>query len=379
MNISHYPSDSNRATLVAAHVANQSQYITPDYFLPTGHSESYYSKQYSGNHTTNTINHHHAANTIAGIRPIYQSKSSKISRVASVMLLSFGFLATAVEVRAQPSLGTSTPTSSFAVQSPLQQQVRFQSSQQQPKKKSLLTRAAHKTAKRLGFSSGKPNSNTSTSPYTQTTESPYHKQAEISMEEWKELYTAEYGESMDATIGRGATGGDKTSGLAEALRKSLALREKILESRRAEDIFSKESIYSKPIDAISIASSSTQYEEPWQDPDALIGEAFEIEFSTSKKQQRFEPSAPPLSAYSSFSSGERIERRDIKLRQEELEAIELIDQAIEDSGYSNSISNSPTNEVGFRGGDDTDISNCLSSDTSSTEYDRSFALSKIVY
>ncbi|MGG2345029.1 hypothetical protein ACJKRE_07985 (plasmid) [Rickettsia amblyommatis] len=35
-----------------------------------------------------------------------------------------------------------------------------------------------------------------------------------------------------------------------------------------EDIFREEPIYSKPIDVISIASgSSTQYEEPWSDPD----------------------------------------------------------------------------------------------------------------
>ncbi len=275
------------------------------------------------------------------------------------MLLSLSFLATAVKVDASPSLDFE-PASSYATQSPLQQQVNFQSSQQQPKKKSLLTRAAHKISKRLGFSG-----------IGAATREP-----EISMEELKELYTAEYGESMDDTISRGD---GKTSGLAEALKKSLALREKTLERRKAEDIFTSkdiEDIYSKPLDTISIASSSTEYSEPWSDPDIEISEAFKDEFSTSKKQQRFEPSAPPLSRYSSFSSGERIERRDIKLRREELEAIELIDQAIEDSGYSSpsisnsaSISSSPTNEVGFQGGYETDISNYSSFDTSSTEYD----------
>ncbi len=349
-----------------ANFNNTPKYLTPDYFLPASKSESYYSRKYA----TNTINHHHANTTsrdyvtdaTTSIKPIYLSKRGKISRVASVMLLSLSFLATAVEVKAQPNLEfqavTSIPT-------------------QQPRKKSLISRAAHKAAKRLGFSSGKPNSNTSTNPYTQTEESQHHKQPEITMEELKELYAREYGESMDATIRVGGT--SRIDGLAETLKRTLALREKTLERRRAEDIFSKEPIYSKPLDAISIARSSTEYSEPWSDPDIEISEALKDEFSTSKKQQRFEPSAPPLSRYSSFSSEDRIDTRDIKLRQEELAAIELIDQAIEDSGYSSasianssnsaSISSSPTNEVGFQGGYETDISNYSSFDTSSTEYD----------
>lgn len=144
---------------------NIHQYLTPDYFLPSSSNAHYYSRQYNGNLNLNL-----------------KSKSSKITRVASVMLLSLSFLATAVEVKAQPNLGAPIPTSSYAKQSP-QQQVNFQSSHQQPKKKkkSLLTRAAHKAAKSLGLSGVKA------------------REPEISMEELKELYTAEYGESMDRT------------------------------------------------------------------------------------------------------------------------------------------------------------------------------------
>lgn len=84
----------------------------------------------------------------------------------------------------------------------------------------------------------------------------------------------------------------------------------------------EEPIYSKPIDTISMASSSTEYSEPWQDPDIEIGEAFETEFKTSKQ---IEPSAPPLSVFSSLED----------LHISEANSLSEEEQAIDDSsGYS---------------------------------------------
>ena len=97
---------------------------------------------------------------------------------------------------------------------------------------------------------------------------------------------------------------------------------------------SEEPIYSKPIDTISMASSVTEYSEPWQDPDTEIGEAFETEFSTPNTQKQFEPSAPPLSA---FSSSEDLNiTASNTLGEEEAKVIKMLDEAIEDSGYSGS-------------------------------------------
>jgi len=68
---------------------NTPQYLTPDYFLASSHSESYYSKKYSDSIDANSN---------------YQQKHSKISRVASMILLSLGFIATAVEVEASDNI-----------------------------------------------------------------------------------------------------------------------------------------------------------------------------------------------------------------------------------------------------------------------------------
>ena len=91
MNISHYHSVGNNSRVAPASDTNQSKYLTPDYFLPSSHSESYYSKKYVGNSNLNL-----------------KSKSSKIARLASAILLSLSFLATAVEVKAQPNKELST-------------------------------------------------------------------------------------------------------------------------------------------------------------------------------------------------------------------------------------------------------------------------------
>jgi hypothetical protein len=72
---------------------NTPKYLTPDYFLASSHSKSYY-KKYSGNHSSTSI----------GSNAICQSKRRKISRVASIMLLSLGVLATVVEVKASDSI-----------------------------------------------------------------------------------------------------------------------------------------------------------------------------------------------------------------------------------------------------------------------------------
>ena len=101
MNISQNHTVDNSSKLLAASGTNQSKYLTPDYFLPASCSESYYSKKYVGNSNLNL-----------------KSKSRKISRVASVMLLSLGFLATALEVRAQPNTASSTLGQSTIVPNP---------------------------------------------------------------------------------------------------------------------------------------------------------------------------------------------------------------------------------------------------------------------
>jgi len=260
---------------------NQPQYLSPDYFLPASQSKSYYSKKYIGNQT---------AGITQGIRPSYQSKRSKIARVASIMLLSLGFLATAIEVEASPSLdfGTSAP---YVSRSP-----------KQLKKKPLLKRAGHKVAKRLGFSSSPSNTHTETSRDTRTASSQGYKVPEITLEELKELYANEYGETMDATT--------EGFGAAETLKRSLALREKELGARRADRSFAaaraadssreEEPIYSKPLDAISISSSTTEYSEPWQDPDDEIARVLGSEFTSNNQ---IEPMAPPLPAFFTVSAG----------------------------------------------------------------------------
>lgn len=74
MNISHNGNISNRVSLFADHGTKQSKYLEPDYFLSSSQSNSYYTRKYSGSHNLN-----------------FKSKSSKIARVESVILLSLGF------------------------------------------------------------------------------------------------------------------------------------------------------------------------------------------------------------------------------------------------------------------------------------------------
>ena len=79
-----------------------------------------------------------------------------------------------------------------------------------------------------------------------------------------------------------------------------------------------------------MASSVTEYSEPWQDPDTEIGEAFEAEFSMPKQ---IEASAPPLSAFSSTKDLNISEAE--SLSEKEKKVIKMLDAEIEDSsGYS---------------------------------------------
>lgn len=90
MNITHNEFISNRTSLFAAQETNQSKYLIPDYFLASSSNSSYYSRKYGVNNLK------------------LQSKHSKI---ASIVLVSLGFLATAVEVEASDSIELQTEVS----------------------------------------------------------------------------------------------------------------------------------------------------------------------------------------------------------------------------------------------------------------------------
>ena len=252
-------------------------YLTPDYFLPASCSESYYSKKYVGNSNLNL-----------------KSKSSKIARVASTILLSLSFLATALEVKAQPNLGAPIPTSSFALQSP-HQHVNFQSSQQQPKKKPLLKRAAHKVAKRLGFSNSSLKSQAyGTSVFDQphsSSQSNSLYQPSISYDEVKAIYESEYGESIDEAMSKRV---ERNETVADILRRTLDIRERELAKRELTntlDTFSdtasvsgSSGISEMSSDSNSGNSDSATDEHIWQDPDIEIERVFTYEFSSRVDQ-----------------------------------------------------------------------------------------------
>ncbi|WP_395476866.1 autotransporter outer membrane beta-barrel domain-containing protein [Rickettsia endosymbiont of Pantilius tunicatus] len=259
------------------------------------------------------------------------------------MLLSLSFLATAVKVDASPSLnfGSTASTSSYVPQSP----------QQQPKKKPILKRAAHKVAKRLGFSGSTPNSEADASTNSQTTVLRNYKQPEITLEELKELYASEYGETMETTKSR------DDNGLAETLKRTLALRERALEARRADNSFAaesamdssseEESIYSKPIDTISISSSTTQYSEPWQDPDEEIARVLGTEF---RSNNQIKPTAPPLSAFSTVSTNKGLENTSSNILDHSVGVIEIggikINGELLDRAYQDSKERDDTKSIG---------------------------------
>ena len=85
MNISHHHTVGNSGKLFAALGTNRSKYLTPDYFLPSSQSDSYYSKKYS--------------------RSI-----SRISRIVSASLLSAMVLTATLDAKAQPAI---EPNQSF--------------------------------------------------------------------------------------------------------------------------------------------------------------------------------------------------------------------------------------------------------------------------
>jgi hypothetical protein len=132
MNISYYPCDSNRAKLFANQGSTKSKYLQPDYFLSSSNN-SYLGKKY------NKI-------------------QQRISRIVPAALLAGLVLTTSVDASA--SSNTEVPVFSYmqdqatgfdheASQLPDLSSDIFQSP---AKKKSLVRRAAHKVAKRLGFS-----------------------------------------------------------------------------------------------------------------------------------------------------------------------------------------------------------------------------------
>ena len=442
------------------------KYLTPDYFLLSSHSESYYSKKYVGNSNLNL-----------------KSKSRKISRVASVMLLSLGFLATALEVRAQPNTETSTLGQSTIVpnpnylfgnssasistnapippkmpQSPLvvssnsgiippapppappiapsmpdlvsdassseggsnNRSALFESIRnfgkgvlrkvkREPKPKVVssdgdLMSQLHNTLerRRSGISgekkSAKPKKVVKQAPKL-TEQDIARKKAENlaraatireqNKKKWEEATKKNEeiarerrraeAEAVKARLEqkrreRGVTTEHVVNGIDPALHHNIVsdlrseialLREQLkgLSSNLGMNTgAAEEPIYSKPKDTISIASSVTEYSEPWHDPDALIGEAFEDEFSTSKKQQRFEPSAPPLSAFSSLE--ELNITASNTLGAEEEKAIAILDEVLDDSsGYSSGCSRASSSLSDFG-----DASSLVSTDGYDTVY-----------
>ncbi|MCC8419354.1 MAG: hypothetical protein LN590_07625 [Rickettsia endosymbiont of Glossina mortisans submortisans] len=79
MNISQNHSVDNSSKLFAVQGTNQSQYLTPDYFLPASQRDSYYSRKYG--------------------RSI-----SRISRIVSASLLSAMVLTATLDAKAHPSV-----------------------------------------------------------------------------------------------------------------------------------------------------------------------------------------------------------------------------------------------------------------------------------
>ena len=465
MNISHYHSVGNNSRVAPASDTNQSKYLTPDYFLPSSHSESYYSKKYVGNSNLNL-----------------KSKSSKIARLASAILLSLSFLATAVEVKAQPnkelstlgqstivpnpnylfgnssaSISTNAPIPPKMPQSPLvvssnsgiippapppappiapsmpdlvsdassseggsnNRSALFESIRnfgkgvlrkvkREPKPKVVssdgdLMSQLHNTLERRrsgisGEKNTKPKKLVKQAP--KLTEEEYARKKAENLARYATIREQNKKQWEEAAQKNEEIAREKRKAEAEAVKARLdqkrrergdttehvvngidpALHHNIVSDLRSEIALlreqlkglssnlgmntgaAEEPIYSKPKDTISIASSVTEYSEPWHDPDALIGEAFEDEFSTSKKQQRFEPSAPPLSAFSSLE--ELNITASNTLGAEEEKAIAILDEVLDDSsGYSSGCSRASSSLSDF-----SDASSLVSTDGYDTVY-----------
>ncbi|XLM34589.1 MAG: hypothetical protein QFX12_07365 [Rickettsia africae] len=366
------------------------KYLTPDYFLPSSSNAHYYRKKHKGNLNLN-----------------FKSKFRKISRVASVMLLSLGFIATTLEVKAQPvieanqsflfgkgsaGISTNVPLPPIMPQSlppappippvlpampdfisganiagkadnrsALFESIRnfgkniLKKVKREPKPKVIssdgedLMSQLHNTLERrrngiAGEKNGaKPKKVVKQLPKL-TSEEQARKKAEIARERRRAEVEAVKARIEQKAKERGENREGVVNGIDPALhhnivsdlRSEIALLREQLKNQGINNLAgtlgggAEEPIYSKPIDTISMASSVTEYSEPWQDPDTEIGEAFETEFSM---QKQIEPTAPPLSVLSSLEDLHISE--DASLSEEE-RVMKMLDEAIEDSGYSGS-------------------------------------------
>ena len=434
MNISHHHTVGNSSKLFAASGTNQSQYLTPDYFLPARQSDSYYSRKYS--------------------RSI-----SRISRIVSASLLSAMMLTATLDAKAQPNTASSTlgqstiePNQSFLFgnssaststnapippkmpavslvgsfnsaattppapppvpptppvapampdlvsdasiggkgdnRSALLESIRnfgkniLKKVKKEPKPKAVssdggdLMSQLHNTLERRR--NGVAGVKKSAKPKKIVKQAPKLTEQEIARKKAENLVRAATireqkkkqweeaakkneeiarerrraeAEALKARLEQKRREGGETTehvvngidpafhhNIVSDLRSEIAsLREQLkglssnlgMNAAGAEE----EPIYSEPLDTISIASSVTEYSEPWQDPDAEIGEAFGAEFSTSNTPKKTEPSAPPLSACSSLEDLNSVKAN--VLREEEEKAIKMLDEVLDDSsGYS---------------------------------------------
>ena len=252
MNISHYPVDSNTAILVAIQGKNQSQYLQPDYFLSSSN------------------------NSFLGKK--YDKIQQRISRIVSAMLLSGLVLTTSVDASA--SSNTEVPVfpymqdqaNGFDHEESQLPDLSSDIFQSPAKKKSLVRRAAHKVAKRLGFSNSTLKS--------KVPDPIFFEQPSMSYDEVKAIYESEYGESIDDAMSKRV---ERNETLADILRRTLDIRERELvkrESLNTLDTFSDTASVtsSSGISEMSISDSnsdnsgSTSDEHIWQDPDKEIGE-----------------------------------------------------------------------------------------------------------
>ena len=200
MNISHYPVDSNRATLLGLQGKPQSKYLEPDYFLSSSN------------------------NSFLGKK--YYKIQQRISRIVSAALLSGLVLTTSVYASA--SSNTEVPVLPYMQDhGTYDHSISDNTFEDVVKKKSLVRRAAHKVAKRLGLNHNSLKSQAyGTSVFDQphsSAQSDSLYQPSISYDEVKAIYESEYGESIDDAMSKRV---ERNETLADILRRTLDIRER---------------------------------------------------------------------------------------------------------------------------------------------------------
>ena len=224
MNISHSLGDSNTTILVAIQGTNQSKYLQPDYFLFNSNN-SYIGKK-------------------------YDKIQQRISRIVSTALLSGLVLTASVDTSA--SSNTQVPVLPYMQDDGTYDHFTHEHTfEDVVKKKSLVRRAAHKVAKRLGFS------NSSLKPSVQGTrvfdqphsssQSDSLNQPSISYNEVNAAYATEYGESIDEAMSKQV---ERNETLADILRRTLDIREREIKKREFTNTLDTFS------DTASVSSSS---------------------------------------------------------------------------------------------------------------------------